>query len=143
MSSSISSSITCPVCGVAFIYREEAEPGAVLICPVCGAKIEALATAPEFLVHKLPQEPETEIVERIDNFARLRGYVFNEDRDLYVKGLLTKKERYGDFYCPCRYNNDPENICPCLDARSNRVRKEGRCLCGLFNLPAQEDGGRR
>lgn len=138
----MSSSITCPVCDAAFIYRAEAEPGAVLICPICGAKIEVAAAAPELRVRKLPQEPEAEIVERIDNFARLRGYVFNEDRELYVKGLLAKKERYGDFFCPCRYNNDPENLCPCLDARSNRVRKEGRCLCGLFSLPARDAGSR-
>ena len=134
------SSITCPVCVVAFISQDEPEPGAVLICPVCGAKIEVASVAPELQVRKLLQEPEVEIVERVDNFARLRGYVFNEDKELFIKGLLNKKSRYGDFFCPCRYQNIPENLCPCLDARSNRVRKEGRCLCGLFNLPVVESG---
>jgi ferredoxin-thioredoxin reductase catalytic subunit len=110
----------------------------VLICPVCGAKVEVTAITPEFQVRKLLQEPEVEIVERIENFARQRGYVFNEDKELFIKGLLAKKSRYGDFFCPCRYQNLPENLCPCLDTRSNRVRKEGRCLCGLFNLPAGE-----
>jgi lysine biosynthesis protein LysW len=131
-------SITCPVCGVAFSYQDEPEVGAVLICPVCGAKIEVAAVAPAFQIRKLLQEPEVEIVERIENFARLRGYVFNEDKELFIEGLLTKKNRYGDFFCPCRYQNIPENLCPCLDTRSSRVRKDGRCLCGLFNLPAEE-----
>jgi lysine biosynthesis protein LysW len=133
-------SIICPVCGVSFIYRNEPEIGTVLICPICGAKIEVVAIAPEFQIRKLLQEPEAEIVERIENFARLRGYVFNEDKELFIKGLLIKKDRYGDFFCPCRYQNIPENLCPCLDTRSNRVRKDGRCLCGLFNLPAGEPG---
>ena len=111
-----------------------------MICPICGAKIEVVAVTPEFQVRKLPQKPEEEILERIENFARLRGYVFNEDKELFIKGLLTKKNRYGDFFCPCRYQNIPENLCPCLDARSNRVRKDGHCLCGLFNLTARESG---
>jgi lysine biosynthesis protein LysW len=134
------SSITCPVCGVAFVYQDTSEPGTVVICPVCGAKIEVAAVTPEFQVRKLLQEPEVEISERVENFARLRGYVFNEDKELFIKGLLNKKSRYGDFFCPCRYQNIPENLCPCLDTRSGRVRKEGRCLCGLFNLPTAEPG---
>jgi ferredoxin-thioredoxin reductase catalytic subunit len=132
------SSVTCPVCEVTFSYQGQPGPGTVLICPVCGAKIEVAAVVPEFQIRKLPQEPEAEIVERIENFARLRGYVFNEDKELFIKGLLAKKNRYGDFFCPCRYQNLPENLCPCLDTRSNRVRKDGRCLCGLFTLPAGE-----
>lgn len=131
-------SVTCPVCGVAFIFREEAGPGAELICPVCGAKLEVTAVTPAFQVRKVVQQAEAEITERIDNFAQMRGYVFNEDKELFIKGLLTKKSRYGDFFCPCRFQNIPENICPCLDTRMGRVRKNGSCLCGLFNLPASE-----
>jgi ferredoxin-thioredoxin reductase catalytic subunit len=122
----VKNSVTCPVCGVAFIFREEAGPGAELICPVCGAKLEVTAVTPAFQVRKVVQQAEAEITERIDNFAQMRGYVFNEDKELFIKGLLTKKSRYGDFFCPC------------LDTRMGRVRKNGSCLCGLFNLSASE-----
>lgn len=134
----MNSSITCPVCGMAFIYRGAAASGQILICPICGAKLEVESAAPDPQVRKLPQEPLAEITDRIDNFARMRGYIFNEDKELFIKGLMAKKERYGDFFCPCRFHNVQENLCPCLESRAGQVRNEGHCLCGLFNLPAGE-----
>ena len=38
------------------------------------------------------------------------------------------REAHGDFFCPCKFDNIPENICPCLETRSNRVIKEGMCF---------------
>ncbi len=117
----------CSVCGYVYDPSEgDPEHG---VAPV-------IAVTPAFQVRKATQQPEAEITERI--FAQMRGYVFNEDKELFIKGLLTKKSRYSDFYCPCRFQNIPENICPCLDTRMGRVRKDGSCLCGLFNLPAEE-----
>lgn len=120
--------VFCPVCQVSFISRDSLNTGEVLICPVCGAKLEVKETSPEIQARKFPQEPKEEISERVDTFARLKGYVFNENKDLVMEGLLQKKEKYGDFYCPCRFDNVPENICPCLETRMGRVRKEGSCL---------------
>jgi ferredoxin-thioredoxin reductase catalytic subunit len=74
--------------------------------------LEITALDPEVKVRKFPQSPIDEITERVDNFARLRSYVFNEEKQLFLDGLLAKKERFGDFYCPCRFDNIPENICP-------------------------------
>ncbi|RJQ28602.1 MAG: hypothetical protein C4589_06075 [Peptococcaceae bacterium] len=122
------SKVFCPVCLVSFVSREPLERGSVLICPVCGAKLEVTETGDEVLARKFPQEPAGEITERVDTFARLKGYVFNENKDLVMEGLMQKKEQYGDFYCPCRFDNVPENICPCLETRMNQVRKEGSCL---------------
>ncbi|MFX4262291.1 ferredoxin-thioredoxin reductase catalytic domain-containing protein [Pelotomaculum propionicicum] len=120
--------IMCPVCQVAFMAKEPpAEKGTVL-CPVCGAKLEITAFSPEIMVRKFPQDPEVEIRERVDNFARLKGYIFNEDKELVMEGLLQKKEKYGDFFCPCKIENIPENICPCLETRRGRVQKEGMCF---------------
>lgn len=120
--------VFCPVCLVTFIMKEPPEADGTLLCPVCGAKLEITATSPEIMVRKFPQEPEVEISERVDNFARLKGYIFSEDKELVMEGLLQKKEKYGDFFCPCKIENTPENICPCLETRRGRVQKEGMCF---------------
>ena len=75
---------------------------------------------------------EDEIRHRMDNFARFRGYHFNEMKEALVEGLLKKQQRFGDFYCPCRIDNVQDNVCPCIYTRQGDVEKNGRCHCGLF-----------
>jgi hypothetical protein len=113
---------------VSFIIKNPLKEKDTVLCPVCGAKLEITAVSPEFTARRFPQAPEAEIRERVENFARLRGYVFNEDKDSVIEGLLQKNEAHGDFFCPCKFDNIPENICPCLETRSNRVIKEGMCF---------------
>ena len=122
--------IFCPVCEIHFLYREPAEEGTPVICPICGAKLQIMGPAAggEIPSRKYPQPPHEEIRERVDTFARLKGYVFSEDKELVMEGLLEKKEEYGDFFCPCRIENIQENVCPCLETRQNQVRKEGHCF---------------
>ncbi len=122
--------IYCPVCQIKFIYREPVKKGEAVICPICGAKLEITGGAAdgEIPAKIYPQNPEEEIRERVDTFASLKGYVFSEDKELVMEGLLEKKEKYGDFFCPCRIENIPENVCPCLKTRHNEVRKEGHCF---------------
>lgn len=122
------SKVYCPVCRVSFISQEELSRGSVLLCPVCGAKLEVTETGSGVSARRYPQGPEQEIRERVDTYARLKGYVFNENKEPVLEGLLQKNESYGDFYCPCRFDNIPENICPCLETRQGQVRKEGSCL---------------
>lgn len=124
----MSHKVYCPVCRVNFPVREELETGQQVICPVCGARLEITATQPEIKSRKYPQTPDEEIADRVDTFARLKGYVFKETKDEVMAGLKQKKERYGDFYCPCRFDNVPENVCPCLETRRGDVRKNGSCL---------------
>lgn len=124
----MSNKVFCPVCLVSFIIKEPLKEKDTVLCPVCGAMLEITATSPEVTARRLPQRPEVEIRERVDKFARLKGYVFNEDKESVIEGLLQKNETHGDFYCPCKYDNIPENICPCLETRSNRVIKEGMCF---------------
>jgi len=120
--------IYCEVCRVSFIYNGEPEVGAAIICTVCGARLEVLSGHPEVEARRYPQDPEEEIRERAENFARLRGYIFDAEKESIIEGLIDKHKKFGDFYCPCRFDNIPENICPCLETRLNQVRKEGRCL---------------
>ena len=58
----------------------------------------------------------------------MKGYIFDENKEDIMEGLLEKWRLFGDFYCPCRFDNIPENICPCLETRQNAVKKEGSCL---------------
>ena len=120
--------VYCPVCQVHFVYKEALEEGSIVVCTVCGARVEILQVKPEISSQKFAQEPQEEIRQRVDTFARLRGYGFEENKEEIIEGLLQKKEQFGDFYCPCRFDNIPENICPCLETRMNQVRKEGSCL---------------
>ncbi len=119
--------IYCQVCRLAFVYRGELNRGQVVTCTICGAELEINELEPEVSASRFVQDPKTEISRRADNFARLRGYTFNEDRELVLEGLVDKNNMYGDFYCPCRFENIPDNICPCLETRMNEVRKMGKC----------------
>lgn len=119
--------IYCEVCRVSFIFKGDLEKGQVVICTVCGAELEIMALPPAVEAIRLRQDPETEIRNRSENYARLRGYTFNEDKELVIDGLIGKEKLYGDFYCPCRFENIPENVCPCLETRMNEVRKMGHC----------------
>ncbi len=124
----MSNRVFCPVCLVSFIIKYPLKGKDTVLCPVCGAKLEITAVSPEITARRFPQAPEAEIRERAENFARLRDYVFNEDKDSVIEGLLQKNEAHGDFFCPCKFDNIPENICPCLETRRNRVIKEGMCF---------------
>lgn len=119
--------IFCPVCRLSFLNSEALNDGDALICPICGAKLQVVTLSPEVQVTKYPQDPKDEINERLNTFAHLRNFVFNEDRDDILTGMMQKKEKYGDFYCPCKLDNIPENICPCLETRMGQVIKKGHC----------------
>lgn len=120
--------IYCPVCNLHFASKEEVQEGQQVICPICAARLEIVQTSPEIETRRYPQDPETEIRERVDTYARMKGYVFNEDKEEVLEGLLQKNEQFGDFYCPCRLENIPDNVCPCLDTRKGEVQREGVCL---------------
>lgn len=56
--------------------------------------------------------------------------------DRILNGLIKRKQRFGEFYCPCRIvtgnkKEDQKKICPC-GWHEDEVRKDGICLCGLF-----------
>ena len=65
--------IYCEVCMVSFIYRDEIEKGKVVVCTVCGAELEVTKTEPEVKAARFEQDPETEIRNSAENYARLRG----------------------------------------------------------------------
>jgi ferredoxin-thioredoxin reductase catalytic subunit len=53
-----------------------------------------------------------------------------------IKGLLMKRKKFGENYCPCRVvtgnkEKDKEIICPCVFNRGE-IELQGHCLCQLF-----------
>ncbi len=79
------------------------------------------------------------LYERLKPLQEKKGYFFNEDIDLtmgLLEGLLTNKERYGFFCCPCRLasgdrEQDHDICCPC-DYREPDVAEFGSCYCSLY-----------
>jgi ferredoxin-thioredoxin reductase catalytic subunit len=45
-----------------------------------------------------------------------------------LEGLEAAREKLGDYYCPCKLDKTPENICPCQE-----MAKTKRCHCGMFS----------
>ena len=57
--------IYCPVCNLHFALKEEVQEGQQVICPICAARLEIVRTSPEIETRRYPQDPETEIRERV------------------------------------------------------------------------------
>ena len=78
-----------------------------------------------------------ELKKSIEEYAKKVGIKVNKDNiDNVIKGLLAKKQKFGDIYCPCRVNTgdkekDKEIICPCAFHRGE-IELQGKCLCNLF-----------
>ncbi len=92
-------------------------------------------------------DEEQAVYERIKTFAEEKGYALNPDGELVervVRGLVKRKEKAGEYYCPCRMTTgkpeaDRKIICPC-DYHEEELREKGICHCRLLidpNHPAQ------
>jgi ferredoxin-thioredoxin reductase catalytic subunit/DNA-directed RNA polymerase subunit RPC12/RpoP len=125
--------IFCPVCGARFPSPSgSSSDGDKVVCPVCGQRLVLREGIDAWQGERDDVLSDSEIADRIEEFARLRGYVFNEMKEEIVEGLLGKRDRFGDFFCPCRMLHTPDYQCPCRPTRTGDVEAQGRCHCGLF-----------
>jgi ferredoxin-thioredoxin reductase catalytic subunit/DNA-directed RNA polymerase subunit RPC12/RpoP len=124
--------VYCPVCGARFPSQTGRGEGDEVVCPVCGQRLVLRAGADAWQGERKDELSDREIADRIEEFARLRGYFFNDMKEEILAGLLGKRRRFGDFYCPCRMLHTPEYQCPCRPTRTGDVEDQGRCHCGLF-----------
>jgi ferredoxin-thioredoxin reductase catalytic subunit len=124
--------VFCPVCLARFKFAEGWKEGDLVICPICGQKLRLKSTSEGWVGERPEKGTEKEIRERAEEFAKLRGYVFNDMKEEIIEGLLGKSKRFGDFYCPCRMLHVPEYQCPCQPTRAGDVEKNGKCYCGFF-----------
>jgi ferredoxin-thioredoxin reductase catalytic subunit len=80
-----------------------------------------------------------EIVERIHRHVAESSCRLNPNEKILaalVEGLVKRRERSGDFYCPCRIvtgnrETDKNNVCPCVTHEAE-IAETGKCHCGLF-----------
>ncbi len=120
----------CRLCGE---YLERAEVAdSELTCKVCGTKSRITYSQGECVVGGVLSDRELELRERVEEFARLRNYTFSDFKEPVIQALLEKREKYGDFYCPCKAKTVLENVCPCKETRDGDVELKGKCSCRLF-----------
>jgi ferredoxin-thioredoxin reductase catalytic subunit len=124
--------IYCPVCQAKFKFVDGWKAGSIVICPVCGQKLRLVKSSEGWTGERPDKGSEKEIRERAEEYARLRGYAFNDMKEDIIEGLMGKNKRFGDFYCPCRMLHVPEYQCPCQPTRAGDVDKNGKCYCGFF-----------
>ena len=82
---------------------------------------------------------ETKIRERIENYAEKSPFKLNPDEKIVarvVKGLASRKKKYGAELCPCRIvtgdkEKDDKIICPC-EYHEEEIKQDGKCHCDLF-----------
>lgn len=130
--SDVSRRIFCPVCSARFDPGREFAEGDLVRCTVCGQLVVVMAGDDGWFGERNARLTDDEIRDRIDGFAGLRGYRFNEMKDEIIEGLLAKRDAVGDFYCPCRLEHSADYQCPCKPTRGGDVEREERCHCGLF-----------
>lgn len=79
------------------------------------------------------------MVKEYEQFAKENNFKLNPDGkavERLMMGLLENEGKHGARYCPCRRvtgnkEEDKAKICPCIYMREE-IKKDGRCLCGLF-----------
>ena len=80
-----------------------------------------------------------EIKDRIEKHVARSACRLNPDArvaEALIDGLVRRKAKFGDYYCPCRIvtgnaETDKNNVCPCVTHEAE-IAETGKCHCGLF-----------
>ena len=83
-----------------------------------------------------------ELIKQYEGYASANGFKLNPNQKIVeavVDGLLTREEKLGERYCPCRRvtgdkEEDKKIICPCI-YHKDEIQKDGACHCNLFVKP--------
>lgn len=72
--------------------------------------------------------------EEIEALAKANNWQLNSDDKTVQRNIARQnmlKEKFGQYYCPCKPLRTKENICPCVEARKE-IETTGHCHCNLF-----------
>jgi len=80
-----------------------------------------------------------EIAERIRRHVAESSCRLNPDKRIVkalIEGLVRRRQKSGDFYCPCRIvtgnlETDRRNVCPC-ETHEAEIAETGKCHCALY-----------
>lgn len=80
-----------------------------------------------------------ELIKQYKEYAEKNGFQLNPNEKIVeavVKGLLSREEKFGQKYCPCRrvtgnIEEDKKIICPCV-YHKDEIQKDGHCHCNLY-----------
>jgi ferredoxin-thioredoxin reductase catalytic chain len=92
------------------------------------------STAPEAL-----ENYRKEIADRVQKHEAQSACRLNPDTRMVeglIEGLVRRKVKFGDYYCPCRIvtgkaDVDKLNVCPCV-THEDEIAQTGKCHCALF-----------
>ena len=79
------------------------------------------------------------LIKAYEDYAESMGFKLNPNKAIVegvIKGLMARKEKFGEQYCPCRKlegdkAKDEAIICPCI-YHEEEIEKDGHCFCNLF-----------
>ncbi|MEK6833251.1 MAG: ferredoxin-thioredoxin reductase catalytic domain-containing protein [Nanoarchaeota archaeon] len=75
-----------------------------------------------------------EIYNYLVDYANKNNFTLNPDWEAVkrvIHGLIKRKEKSGELFCPCRPGTLPYFICPCI-FHKNEIEKNGHCHCRLL-----------
>jgi len=80
-----------------------------------------------------------EITDRVLKHTAASACRLNPDTKIVaalIEGLVKRRAKFGDFYCPCRIvtgrpETDRGNVCPC-STHEAEIAETGMCHCHLF-----------
>ena len=80
-----------------------------------------------------------EISDRVRRHEAESACRLNPDKrlaDALLEGLVRRRAKFGDYYCPCRIvtgnpDIDRRNVCPCA-THEEEIARTGKCHCGLY-----------
>ena len=77
-------------------------------------------------------------LEDLKKMAKDKGWILNQKEKITLAILNRQNirmEKSGEYYCPCKPETIPENICnPCINS-PNEIAEDGHCHCNLFHDP--------
>lgn len=89
---------------------------------------------------------EDELLDKLKRHVQGKDFRFNPDEKVVmglVKAMVKKREKTGDYYCPCRVvtgdiEEDKKIVCPCY-YHPYEIERDGFCHCHLFVKKDDQD----